>query len=382
MNKSLREIEGKRILILCIDRDNDVGLVTGAKTPIIGYEDNLNVAVKFAKLKPEDSDVNTMFAAIQLYERVRAMPGVENCEIATVTGLPGEGVDADFKVAKELTEVLSKVEVDGAILVSDGATDEYVLPLISSMIPIISVRRVIVQQVRGVEELYVAIARYFRQLLEDKGMRRLVIGVPSALLILYSIFYLTDLLNVFWAATALLIGLAGIVKAFEFDKLVAESWEHAQVLFVSLILAAILLGAGIYIGYLGTLTIGKENVPPSVIIGTFLSYSYYSEYISSTDLIIAAAIIILISRGVTKFLRDNPGVLHGAWHEIVGIMFLATFRLVIDVIANILKSPSTSIDVWIPALITNIVFTFTVTVALTGIFAMYERILSREKSSG
>ena len=53
----------RRILVLYVDRDDDIGVKAKIKTPIIGREDNLKAALSFALSDPEDSDVNALFAA-------------------------------------------------------------------------------------------------------------------------------------------------------------------------------------------------------------------------------------------------------------------------------------------------------------------------------
>ncbi|MEM0231687.1 MAG: DUF373 family protein, partial [Candidatus Methanomethyliaceae archaeon] len=58
----------RRILILSVDKDNDIGRVTGLSTPIIGKNEVLSAAIQFAIKSPEDSDVNSIFAAINIYE--------------------------------------------------------------------------------------------------------------------------------------------------------------------------------------------------------------------------------------------------------------------------------------------------------------------------
>ncbi|MEM0223784.1 MAG: DUF373 family protein, partial [Thermofilum sp.] len=56
--------EGK-LLVLCVDRDNDIGTTLGVQTPILGEEALTRVAIEFALRRPEDSDANAIFAALQ-----------------------------------------------------------------------------------------------------------------------------------------------------------------------------------------------------------------------------------------------------------------------------------------------------------------------------
>ncbi|MFW5987405.1 MAG: DUF373 family protein, partial [Methanohalophilus sp.] len=48
-------------LVICIDRDNDLGDKAEVQTPIIGREAHVDAAVRLASADPEDSDINTLF---------------------------------------------------------------------------------------------------------------------------------------------------------------------------------------------------------------------------------------------------------------------------------------------------------------------------------
>ncbi len=44
--KDAKKPEDHTVIILCVDRDDDIGQKVGVETPIIGREQNLEVAVK------------------------------------------------------------------------------------------------------------------------------------------------------------------------------------------------------------------------------------------------------------------------------------------------------------------------------------------------
>ncbi|WP_243668288.1 DUF373 family protein [Vulcanisaeta sp. JCM 16161] len=58
----------RRLIVLYVDRDNDVGERLGVPTPIIGRGNVLKVATEYILRYPDDSDANAMFGAIQLYD--------------------------------------------------------------------------------------------------------------------------------------------------------------------------------------------------------------------------------------------------------------------------------------------------------------------------
>ncbi len=148
-----------RTLIICIDRDNDLGEKAGVPSPIIGRAANLDAAVRLASADPEDSDTNTIFGGINLYDKLIAEKN--DVEIVSIAGDKKVGLPADKKIAEQLDQILEKLKPERAILVSDGAEDESVLPIIQSRIKVDSVRRVIVKQHENLESTYYIIKQAF-----------------------------------------------------------------------------------------------------------------------------------------------------------------------------------------------------------------------------
>ena len=101
--KDARENEQKRILVLCVDRDGDLGAKAGVKTPVVGREANLNAAVSLALKDPEEPDANAMFEAVRIFDRLKdeAKPD-EVFEIASLSGSELGGISADRKVVELL----------------------------------------------------------------------------------------------------------------------------------------------------------------------------------------------------------------------------------------------------------------------------------------
>ena len=58
------------LLVICVDRDNDLGKKAGVKGPVIGREKNLEAASKLALADPTESDANSIFAAVKKYDEV------------------------------------------------------------------------------------------------------------------------------------------------------------------------------------------------------------------------------------------------------------------------------------------------------------------------
>ncbi|VVB89697.1 Uncharacterised protein [uncultured archaeon] len=146
-------------LIICIDRDNDLGEKAGVASPIIGRAANLDAAIKLASADPEDSDINTIFGGIHVYDGMKADNG--DVEIVSIAGDRKVGIAADKKIVVQLEAILEKLKPHSAILVSDGAEDESVLPIIQSRIKVDAVHRIIVKQHENLESTYYIIKQAF-----------------------------------------------------------------------------------------------------------------------------------------------------------------------------------------------------------------------------
>jgi putative membrane protein len=170
-----------RTLVLCIDRDNDIGVKAGIPGPIIGRRENLDAAMKLGLEDPEDADVNTMLTAVSKYDEL-TRNGID-AEIATLSGDIKVGDTSDREIVRQLEEVLDEVRPDTAFLISDGAEDEFVFPLITSRLKVDHVRRVIVKQQQSIESFVSMVMKAFR----DEKWRKRLLTPPGLILLLYGL---------------------------------------------------------------------------------------------------------------------------------------------------------------------------------------------------
>ena len=171
------------LLVLCVDLDDDLGRKTGLDTPVVGRESVEDAAVALAEADPEDSDVNVLFQGIHTYDDLRAEES-EEVELAAVTGLDGDEVKANRAVGDEVDTVLASLRTGEnvrAIVISDGAQDESVLPVIRSRVPVDGVRRVVVRQAEDLESAYYTI----KQVLDDPETRGTILVPLGILLLVY-----------------------------------------------------------------------------------------------------------------------------------------------------------------------------------------------------
>jgi len=201
-----------KTLVLCVDRDDDVGTKTTIKGPLIGRDENLVAATKLGLADPEDSDVNALLTAISVYDE-RVKHG-EDAEIATITGDVRVGPISDRILTQQLERVLEEVKPDRAFLVSDGAEDEYIFPIISSRIRVDHVRRVFVRQSPAIESTYYMIVKAMRN---PKIRRKIVFPVGLSLVIFSALFLFNPALAP--ALVGLAIGVYLLVISLPFSSL-------------------------------------------------------------------------------------------------------------------------------------------------------------------
>ncbi|MGY8735203.1 MAG: DUF373 family protein [Candidatus Poseidoniales archaeon] len=157
-----------RILVLTVDRDNDLGNKTSIRGPVIGRRQVLTAALKLGIADPEESDTNAILGALRQHDTLKESNSEEDeVEVAILTGDEKVGMRSDRAIAAQLEEVVAAFQPDEAILVTDGAEDESVLPIIQSQVRINHVEKIIVKQSKGIEGTYY----YIVKALEDPKWR-------------------------------------------------------------------------------------------------------------------------------------------------------------------------------------------------------------------
>lgn len=169
----------KSKLVLCIDRDNDLYEKAKISGPIIGREANLDAATKLALADPTETDANTMFRAVGICD---SLTGDGPAQVATLTGSSSLGYAADREISLQLERLLTEFPADSCIFVSDGASDEQILPVIRSRLKIDSVEIVVMKQAKELEKTYFVIL----EKLKEPHYARLVFGIPALVLLLFA----------------------------------------------------------------------------------------------------------------------------------------------------------------------------------------------------
>ncbi len=240
----------ERFLILCVDRDDDLGAKTKLQTPVVGRDAALAAATKLVMADPEEADANTIFAAVKKCDELRAKGTA--CEVALVCGDARRGFDADRRVGIEMRTVAKDSEYTGIILVSDGGEDEQVIPIIQSLKPIVSVQRVTIKHSQRVEETYQILGRYLRMLVFDPHYSRWVLGVPGMVFILVGILMASGYSFDAELATLLILGGAAFVRGFNIDRTVNGMLQRGPTGYMrlfSMVTSVLVVIAGVFTGY-------------------------------------------------------------------------------------------------------------------------------------
>ena len=210
----------RRVLVACIDRDNDIGKNGGVETPVFGRDQCINAGTRLAIEDPEDADANAIFGAIKIYEEL-VTKGYET-EVAIIAGAYNRGIEADEKISSELIAVLSKFKAEGVVIVSDGEDDETVIPLIQAMVPVISIQRIIIRHSRSVEYSYAVFGKYVKMLIYDPRYSKFFLGVPGALLIASGFATIFGFTREALAIVLSILGVAFVIRAFDIDKAIGS----------------------------------------------------------------------------------------------------------------------------------------------------------------
>ncbi|MFB6104644.1 MAG: DUF373 family protein [Halobacteriaceae archaeon] len=216
------------LLVLCVDLDDDVGRKTDVTTPVVGRDAVESAAVSLATADPADSDVNVLFEGVHVHDELVAAQ--EAVEVAAVTGTEAADVSANREVGAEVDEVLARVSGDEpvqAIVVTDGAQDESVLPVIRSRVTVDGVRRVVVRQAQDLESMYYTL----KQVLDDPETRGTILVPLGVLLLMYPLAVVADALGLpglVLGVSSALVGLYALFRGLGLEATIDETVNRAR----------------------------------------------------------------------------------------------------------------------------------------------------------
>jgi len=230
------------ILVICIDRDDDLGRKAGIVSPVVGRAANVEATLSLGLADPEDSDVNTILGGIKVYDDLASQGRA--VEIASVAGDPNVGLVSDGKIAHQIDHLLERFRPQGVVVVSDGAEDEAILPIIQSRVKVEGVKRVLVKQSHNLESTYYLLKQVFR---DPKISHTFFIPIGLALLI-YSTFSFIGRSDFAVMAILAAVGVYLLFRGLGLDDVIDSTKEtfkgdlhRRKVAFITYVLAAVLV---------------------------------------------------------------------------------------------------------------------------------------------
>jgi len=348
LEKDVKATTANKLLVICIDRDDDLGRKTGILTPVVGRDACIEAAQRLALEDPEDADSNSIFYAVKTYEDLVSKG--YNAQVITVTGVENRGVQADEKVASQIKSVLKKFSANGAVIVSDGEDDEMVIPVVQNVIPVISVQRVVMQVSRTIEHSYAVFGKFLKLIMYNPKYSKFFLGVPGILLLIGGIGAVTGYNAEIFAVLVTILGGAFLIRAFDIDKAWAnwakptpEGFIRLFTLITGLILIAASIPAGIT-------TVSAENISSdvgivniitdNVVIGQFVSGMIPFLWIGLGTIFVG----ILFSNWLNRKLRHITDILrivvlvalYPTVHQFTNILMYeeSSFSLILPLVAG------------------------------------------------
>ena len=326
--KETQQQTQKRILVLCVDRDGDLEAKAGIKTPLLGRTANLDGAVGLALKDPEEPDANAMFEAIRLYDRLFDEKQPEEIfEVATISGNELGGVGADRKLVFELNNLLHSFNANEVILVTDGYSDEAVLPLVESRVPVSSVRRIVIKHSESIEETAAVFTKYVRLLVDNPRYARMALGLPGILVFIFGILWAINNFiypgAIYYYGIAIVIVVGGflLLKGFGVDKATKDFYNWAkdysppslpiQISNYTIIAGILCIAVSVYLGIANV----NINVAPAVDFADWISITPRVAYYFITgisDLLVAGVSIVLLGRSLRLYFERDSRLLRNA----------------------------------------------------------------------
>ncbi len=336
------------LLVLAVDRDDDVGRKTEFEGPVIGKDQNLELAQALGLSDPEDSDTNTILQAVKIHEEK------DNSEIATITGNSHVGVESDEILNEQLKEVLEETGCERVILVVDGTEDEQILPIVQNHAEIVSVKRVIMKQSERLEGMYYQVNEFFKEVLSDPKMGKIFFGIPAIFLIFYSLLGVRG-----WRITLGILGVYLLIRGFHLEEHLESVYNELQTSFtarrvtfffyvVSLAIAAIAINSGYN---------SLQVEPTADIIESSAAFLQGSVY-----LFFVAFLVSMVGKSVIAF-PDRSSILR---HSTYTAFFLG-FTLVASEASRVILTPESGLARFGISIIIGLVF-ISVTLTLEKIF--------------
>ena len=155
-------------------------------------------------------------------------------EVATISGSELGGVSADRKLVAELNNLLDTFSANEVILVSDGYSDEAILPLVESRVPVSSVRRIVIKHSESIEETAALFTKYIRLLVDNPRYARMALGLPGLLVFIFGVlwainnFVYPGAIDYYGIAIVIVLGGFLLIKGFGVDRSAKDFYKWVK----------------------------------------------------------------------------------------------------------------------------------------------------------
>jgi putative membrane protein len=290
-------------LVVCVDRNDDIGRKAGVETPVAGWEAVRSLVTDVGIADPEDSHVNSLLEALRVTRELR--DDDEEAQVAVVSGAGESVVGTDRGVAAQMDRLIEEYDADSAVVVIDSAEDERLVPIIESRVAVDAVDRVVVRQARDLESTYYLL----KQFLADEELRQAVLVPIGVALLVFPAILASQGPAVAVATLTAALGVFLLYKGFGMDDYasdlpaeVRDALYSGQVSLVTYVVAGGLALIGLFTGALAVSALPARE-------GVFIPAWQFVH--DSVPWLAMAALAASTGRLIDEVLRDDR--IRNAW---------------------------------------------------------------------
>jgi len=220
-----------------------------------------------------------------------------------------------------LGDLLNSFSASEVILVTDGYSDEAVLPVVQSRVPVSSVRRLVIKHSESIEETAALFSRYLRTIVDNPRYSRIALGVPGLLILILGILSVFGLVQYYVILFVLVLSVVLLVKGFGIDKIAKGFYKwmreyspppiRVQISSFSAIAGTLCIVLGVYWGVAGA----ASEVTPQPdfasylgilprLAGVFIGYAI--------TLIVIGVCVTLLGRAIRWYLERDSRLLRNS----------------------------------------------------------------------
>ena len=285
-------------LVVCVDRDDDIGAKTGLDTPVAGWEAVRSLVTDVGLADPEDASVNCLLESLRVARDLR--DGDEDVEVAVIAGAAESMVGRDRAVASQMDDLIADYDPDSAIVVIDSAQDERLVPIIESRVQVDAVDRVVVRQARDIESTYYLL----KQFLADEELRQTVLVPVGIAMLAFPILLMAFGPAMAVASITAVIGLFVLYKGLGVDEYVSDlPGEVRDALYsgrVSIVTYVVAAGLSLIGVFAGALRISELTTPTQGVLLPAMAFAF-----ASVPWLAAAALTASTGRLLDEVIRND-----------------------------------------------------------------------------